>query len=121
MIQLTGAGKRYGPKILFQDADWLVTPNEPEATRFAGQHTTPAHIAALLAHRWSAAVAITLGSRGAVLGSTSGIRTIPVPGASRCRLATTNARSAPAAASGASTAASPPTSSRISADQTSTF
>src|SRR5579871_5332011 len=28
MIQLTGAGKRYGPKILFQDADWLVTPNE---------------------------------------------------------------------------------------------
>ena len=28
MIQLTGAGKRYGPKILFEDADWLVTPNE---------------------------------------------------------------------------------------------
>src|SRR6478672_995331 len=28
MIQLTGAGKRYGPKILFQDVDWLVTPNE---------------------------------------------------------------------------------------------
>jgi ATP-binding cassette subfamily F protein 3 len=28
MIQLSGAGKRYGPKILFQDADWLVTPNE---------------------------------------------------------------------------------------------
>jgi ATP-binding cassette subfamily F protein 3 len=28
MIQLTGAGKRYGPKILFQDVDWLVTPND---------------------------------------------------------------------------------------------
>ncbi|PWU02800.1 MAG: ABC transporter ATP-binding protein [Terriglobia bacterium] len=28
MIQLTGAGKRYGPKILFEDLDWLVTPGE---------------------------------------------------------------------------------------------
>src|SRR5438045_3437216 len=28
MIQLTSAGKRYGPKTLFQDADWLVTPQE---------------------------------------------------------------------------------------------
>src|SRR5689334_5078646 len=28
MIQLTGAGKRYGPKILFDKVDWLVTPNE---------------------------------------------------------------------------------------------
>ncbi len=28
MIQLTEAGKRYGPKILFENADWLVTPNE---------------------------------------------------------------------------------------------
>ena len=28
MIQLTGAGKRYGPRILFEDTDWLVTPNE---------------------------------------------------------------------------------------------
>ncbi|MFY9727779.1 MAG: ATP-binding cassette domain-containing protein, partial [Bryobacteraceae bacterium] len=28
MIQLSGAGKRYGPKILFQDAGWLVTPKE---------------------------------------------------------------------------------------------
>ena len=28
MIQLTGAGKRYGPKILFEQVDWLVTPNE---------------------------------------------------------------------------------------------
>jgi ATP-binding cassette, subfamily F, member 3 len=28
MIQLSGAGKRYGPKILFDDADWLVTPKE---------------------------------------------------------------------------------------------
>src|SRR3954471_17726539 len=28
MIQLTGAGKRYGPRILFENTDWLVTPNE---------------------------------------------------------------------------------------------
>ena len=28
MIQLSGAGKRYGPKILFENTDWLVTPNE---------------------------------------------------------------------------------------------
>ncbi len=28
MIQLTGAGKRYGPRILFDHTDWLVTPNE---------------------------------------------------------------------------------------------
>ena len=28
MIQLTGAGKRYGPKVLFENADWMVTPNE---------------------------------------------------------------------------------------------
>jgi len=28
MIQLSGAGKRYGPKILFEGADWLVTPKE---------------------------------------------------------------------------------------------
>jgi ATP-binding cassette, subfamily F, member 3 len=28
MIQFTGAGKRYGPKILFEKVDWMVTPNE---------------------------------------------------------------------------------------------
>jgi ATP-binding cassette subfamily F protein 3 len=28
MIQLTGAGKRYGPRILFENVDWLVTPHE---------------------------------------------------------------------------------------------
>src|SRR5215467_3876691 len=28
MIQLTGAGKRYGPKILFESVDWMVTPND---------------------------------------------------------------------------------------------
>ncbi|HEY1341631.1 MAG TPA: ABC-F family ATP-binding cassette domain-containing protein [Bryobacteraceae bacterium] len=28
MIQLTSAQKRYGPKILFENVDWLVTPNE---------------------------------------------------------------------------------------------
>src|SRR5947209_5572817 len=28
MIQLTGAGKRYGPRILFDNTDWLITPQE---------------------------------------------------------------------------------------------
>src|SRR5947199_2944919 len=28
MINLSGAQKRYGPKILFENVDWLVTPNE---------------------------------------------------------------------------------------------
>ena len=28
MIQFSGAGKRYGPKILFENVDWMVTPNE---------------------------------------------------------------------------------------------
>jgi ATP-binding cassette, subfamily F, member 3 len=28
MIQLSGAGKRFGHKLLFEDLDWLITPNE---------------------------------------------------------------------------------------------
>src|SRR3984957_9915646 len=28
MIQLTGAGKRFGPKTLFEDLNWLITPKE---------------------------------------------------------------------------------------------
>src|SRR5512147_2203372 len=28
MIQLSSAGKRFGPKILFQELDWLVTPQD---------------------------------------------------------------------------------------------
>ena len=28
MIQLTAAGKRFGPKILFEDLNWLITPRE---------------------------------------------------------------------------------------------
>jgi ATP-binding cassette subfamily F protein 3 len=28
MLQLTGAGKRFGPKLLFDNLDWLVTPKE---------------------------------------------------------------------------------------------
>jgi ATP-binding cassette, subfamily F, member 3 len=28
MIQLSGAGKRFGPKLLFEGLDWLVTPKE---------------------------------------------------------------------------------------------
>jgi len=28
MIQLSGAGKRFGPKLLFEDLNWLITPKE---------------------------------------------------------------------------------------------
>jgi len=28
MIQLSGAGKRFGDKLLFEDLDWLITPND---------------------------------------------------------------------------------------------
>jgi ATP-binding cassette subfamily F protein 3 len=28
MLQLAGAGKRFGPKLLFEDLDWLITPKE---------------------------------------------------------------------------------------------
>jgi ATP-binding cassette, subfamily F, member 3 len=28
MIQLSNAGKRFGPKILFQELDWLITPHD---------------------------------------------------------------------------------------------
>ena len=28
MIQLSGAGKRFGPKLLFENLDWLITPKE---------------------------------------------------------------------------------------------
>jgi ATP-binding cassette, subfamily F, member 3 len=28
MLQLSGAGKRFGPKLLFEDVNWLITPNE---------------------------------------------------------------------------------------------
>src|SRR5919109_3315075 len=28
MIQLAGAGKRFGPKILFENLDWLITPQD---------------------------------------------------------------------------------------------
>ncbi len=31
MLQLTAAGKRFGPRILFENADWLITPNERTA------------------------------------------------------------------------------------------
>src|SRR5690242_3554673 len=28
MIQLSGAGKRFGPKLLFEDLNWLITPKD---------------------------------------------------------------------------------------------
>ena len=31
MLQLADAGKRFGPKLLFQNANWLITPNEKTA------------------------------------------------------------------------------------------
>ena len=31
MLQLSAAGKRFGPRLLFEDADWLITPDERTA------------------------------------------------------------------------------------------
>jgi len=31
MLQLSAAGKRFGPRVLFENADWLITPNERTA------------------------------------------------------------------------------------------
>src|SRR6201996_2854957 len=31
MLQLSGAGKRFGSKLLFENADWLITPDERTA------------------------------------------------------------------------------------------
>src|ERR1700740_309856 len=31
MLQLSSAGKRFGPRILFENADWVITPNERTA------------------------------------------------------------------------------------------
>ncbi len=28
MLQLSGAGKRFGQKLLFEELNWLITPNE---------------------------------------------------------------------------------------------
>ena len=28
MIQLSSAGKRFGPKLLFNELDWLITPRD---------------------------------------------------------------------------------------------
>src|ERR1700721_481374 len=38
MLQLSAAGKRFGPRLLFENADWLITPNE--RTALVGAHGT---------------------------------------------------------------------------------
>jgi ATP-binding cassette, subfamily F, member 3 len=37
MIQLTGAAKRFGPKTLFENFDWMVTPNERASVGYLPQ------------------------------------------------------------------------------------
>jgi hypothetical protein len=36
MIQLIGASKRYGQKLLFEQADWLITPRKINAAEDPG-------------------------------------------------------------------------------------
>lgn len=64
----------------------LVTPNAAEAVTFAGQTAPAADLAAVsrsaqhLARRWdAAAVAVTLGARGALLASTEGVPIVIPP------------------------------------------
>ena len=61
----------------------LVTPNETEAAKFAGTHGAPDELATTLRDRWGAAVAVTVGPRGAVVATEAGTTTIPVPAAAR--------------------------------------
>ncbi|GAB2958863.1 D-glycero-beta-D-manno-heptose 1-phosphate adenylyltransferase [Amycolatopsis acidiphila] len=59
----------------------LVTPNDAEAVKFAGAAGDPAELAVSLRDKWNAsAVAVTLGSRGAVLAAGGEVRTVPIPG-----------------------------------------
>ncbi|HWM05127.1 MAG TPA: D-glycero-beta-D-manno-heptose 1-phosphate adenylyltransferase [Actinophytocola sp.] len=66
----------------------LATPNLGEATRFCGTSTGPSddtaeHLAARLRRRWrAAAVAVTLGGRGALLDDGAAPRLIPAPAVS---------------------------------------
>jgi D-beta-D-heptose 7-phosphate kinase/D-beta-D-heptose 1-phosphate adenosyltransferase len=60
----------------------LVTPNEAEAAKFAPGE--PAEAAVALRGKWNAgAVAVTLGSRGAVLASGDEVRTVPIPNSAK--------------------------------------
>ena len=61
----------------------LVTPNESEAAKFAGEGGTPDDLAAILREKWASPVAVTTGSRGAVLATEARTTTIPVPDAAR--------------------------------------
>jgi rfaE bifunctional protein nucleotidyltransferase chain/domain/rfaE bifunctional protein kinase chain/domain len=65
----------------------LVTPNEAEAAQSLPAPAEEAVAAAILRAGWRCdAVAITLGSRGAVLATAQGCTSVPVPGPNRSRL-----------------------------------
>ncbi|WP_206785597.1 PfkB family carbohydrate kinase [Amycolatopsis sp. MtRt-6] len=62
----------------------LVTPNLAEARAVLAGHDEPAELAKLLRGHWHAdAVAVTVGSRGAVLADGLGETTVPIPAAAR--------------------------------------
>jgi D-beta-D-heptose 7-phosphate kinase/D-beta-D-heptose 1-phosphate adenosyltransferase len=61
----------------------LLTPNESEAAGFAPDRDDPEELARDLREHWSAdGVAVTIGSRGAVLADADGTRTVPISGTS---------------------------------------
>ncbi|GHF75701.1 rfaE bifunctional protein nucleotidyltransferase chain/domain/rfaE bifunctional protein kinase chain/domain [Amycolatopsis bartoniae] len=62
----------------------LVTPNDSEAVKFTGATGEPAELAEALRDKWNAhAVAVTLGSKGAVLASPEGVRRVPIPNSAK--------------------------------------
>ncbi|KDN22230.1 PfkB family carbohydrate kinase [Amycolatopsis rifamycinica] len=62
----------------------LATPNLAEARAVLAGHEEPAELAKLLRGHWHAdAVAVTVGSRGAVLSDGLGETTVPIPAAAR--------------------------------------
>ncbi|GAA4661938.1 MULTISPECIES: D-glycero-beta-D-manno-heptose 1-phosphate adenylyltransferase [Amycolatopsis] len=62
----------------------LVTPNDSEAVKFSGADADPDELAKALRDKWNAhAVAVTLGSKGAVLASGDGVRRVPIPNSAK--------------------------------------
>ncbi len=57
MLQLSGAGKRFGHKLLFEDVNWLVTPNErtgsPCSVTSQARHNPGSYLSPAPIHRQS--------------------------------------------------------------------
>jgi ATP-binding cassette, subfamily F, member 3 len=67
MIQLSGAGKRFGPKLLFENLDWMITPRDRTGL-VGGNGTGKSTLMKIL----SGAESLDYGSRNATKGMSAG-------------------------------------------------